>query len=112
MLNLGQKVTTTLAVLGLVLAGLGMAVEESLGAAAVFFLGLLLVSLLTAVLVQRLNEALNEQLEMQIKMLRQHACCGCGHKLSRHRDPKSADGYGCLDCNCQAVHRLDEGMVE
>ncbi len=89
-----------------------MATQESVGAAAVYFMGLLLASLLVAVLVQKANAALVEELEMRIRMLREFACCGCGHKLGRHRDPHSADGYGCLDCGCQAIHRLDEGPIE
>jgi hypothetical protein len=44
------------AVVALVLAGVGMGVEESAGAAAVYFTALLLAVLVTAVLVQLLNE--------------------------------------------------------
>lgn len=42
----------------------------------------------------------------RLVVLEKLACCGCGHSLGRHDDPDSADGYGCRDCNCQAVHNL------
>lgn len=111
-MNYVKGAVSGFSVVALVLAGILMGTQESIGAAAVYFFGLLLATLLTAVLVQKANLALVEELELRIRMLREHACCGCGHKLERHRDPKSADGFGCLDCQCQAVHRLDEGVVE
>lgn len=111
-LTRGQKVGAVLGVLVLVLAVAEMATQESVGAAAVFVMGLLLVTILAAGLVEKSNEPLRERLETRIEMLLKHACCGCGHKLERHRNPESADGFGCLDCPCQAVHRLDEGVVE
>ena len=46
----------------------------------------------------------------RIDQLLKFACCGCGHSLLRHDDP-DGDGFGCRDCNCQAIHRLDEPEV-
>jgi hypothetical protein len=111
-LTRGQKVGSVLGVGVLALAVALTATQESVWAAAVFVMGLLLVTILVAGLVEKSNEPLRERLETRIEMLLKHACCGCGHKLERHRSPQSADGLGCLDCNCQAVHRLDEAQVE
>lgn len=84
MRGFGKGAAAGLACVGLGLAGFGMGVEESVGAAAVYFVALLLTALLTAVLVQAANAPLVEELETRIRMLREFACCGCGHKLGRH----------------------------
>lgn len=42
----------------------------------------------------------------RLDIMEKLACCGCGHPLERHDDPDSADGYGCRDCECQAIHNL------
>lgn len=58
---------------------------------------------------RRLNAAHKELVRAQLARLAVYeklACCGCGHSLGRHDDPDSADGYGCRDCECQAVHNL------
>jgi hypothetical protein len=101
----------------LVVAVAEMATQESVGAAAVFGTGVALAFMLGMATADRRPlldtlEAKMGRLETRVEMLREFACCACGHKLLRHRDPKSADGYGCLDCQCQAVHRLDEGPIE
>lgn len=52
------------------------------------------------------QEALVGRLATRIDILSKLACCGCGHLIGRHDDPDSADGFGCRDCQCQAIHNL------
>lgn len=74
------------------------------------FIGMLLGVILIDQRQIRAQGRLLRRANMRIGHFEKLACCGCGHLLSRHDDPNSADGFGCRDCNCQAVHNLVDAI--
>lgn len=86
----------------LVIAVEATATQEGIGVAGVLVASAGLTFMLGMAVADRRDRTTS--LEARIEILREFACCGCGHKLGRHREHQGT-GLGCLDCNCARVHR-------